>query len=142
VKEERAGGDDAVRPAFPDAPGAAAATLEVLTQESAARILEVHRRLLGLRRRESWLADADVTVREATLENTYAEIVLEPSSGAACATAADHLLRPLVLALNLGDEDRPAPGEVVEAVSGADMLDAIGPAAPGTVPAHGLAVVR
>src|SRR5699024_4034106 len=122
VKEDRAGGDDAVRPAFPDAPGAAAATLEVLKPESAARILEVHRRLLGLRRREPWLAAAYVTVREATLENTYAEIVLEPSGGAAGAAAADDPPGPLVLALNLGDEDRPAPGEVAEAVSGAVML--------------------
>ena len=34
------------------------------------------------------------------------------------------------------------PEEVLEAVSGADMLDAVGPAAEGTVPAHGIAVVR
>ena len=44
--------------------------------------------------------------------------------------------------LNLGDEARPAPGEVLEAVSGADMLDGVGPAAPGMVPAHGVAVMR
>ena len=42
------------------------------------------------------------------------------------------------------DVDPPvaAPGEVVESVSGADMLDGVGPAASDMVPAHGIAVVR
>ena len=44
--------------------------------------------------------------------------------------------------LNLGEEARPAPGEVIEALSGADLLDGVGPAAPDMVPAHGIAVVR
>ena len=136
VKEERAGGDDAVRPGFPADPAAAPSVLEVLKESAAPRILEVHRRLLGLRRREPWLADAAVSVRQDTLENTYAEVVLTPGAG----SPAD--ARPLVLALNLGEEDRPAPGEILEAVSGADMLDAVGPPAPGVVPAHGIAVCR
>ncbi|GAA1488732.1 alpha-amylase family glycosyl hydrolase [Brachybacterium sacelli] len=159
VKEERPGGDDAIRPAFPEAPAGVregpegtaeepAATddaadpgsspaprpLQVLDPEAAPRILEVHQRLLALRRREAWLAEAHVEVREGTLENAYAEIVLTPRDEAGT--------RPLTLVLNLGEEDRPAPGEVLEAVSGADMLDAAGPAAAGAVPAHGVAVVR
>ena len=78
-------------------------------------------------------------VDEDSLENTWAHIVLAPrdedgSDGEAPA--------PLTLVLNLGDEARPAPGEVLEAVSGADMLDGVGPAAPGMVPAHGVAVMR
>jgi cyclomaltodextrinase len=52
VKEDREGGDDAVRPAFPPAPqhpdGEAAATEEL------------HRRLIGVRRRNPWLADATI----------------------------------------------------------------------------------
>lgn len=168
IKEERAGGDDAVRPVFPASPEAVAAGaaypaglsnsesasgdsvsgsmpgstpgsapgLELLSARAAARIFEAHQRLLSLRRREPWLAQASVNVREESLENTYAEIVLHPS--------ADHGadVQPLVLALNLGDEDRSVPGEAVETVSGADMLDGVGPAAPGVVPAHGVAVLR
>lgn len=133
VKEERAGGDDAVRPAFPEDPERLAEELPTLKPEAAPRILEVHRRLIGLRRREPWLASAEVAVREDALENTYAEIELRPTAGEAA---------PLVLAVNLGEEARPAPGEVLEQVSGADMLDGVGPAAPGTVPAHGVAVTR
>ncbi|WP_193105157.1 alpha-amylase family glycosyl hydrolase [Brachybacterium sp. FME24] len=139
IKEERAGGDDAVRPSFPEDPAEAPHHLSVLSVDAAPRILEVHRRLLSLRRREPWLASARVEVREETLENTYAEIVLTPQDGAAQpagATAA------LTLVLNLGEDDRPAPGEVLEAVSGADMLDGVGPPASGVVPAHGIAVVR
>ncbi|MGO2047861.1 MAG: DUF3459 domain-containing protein, partial [Brachybacterium tyrofermentans] len=111
----------------------------VLRPEASPRILEVHQRLLSLRRREPWLAQASVAVREETLENTYAEIVLSPRGGGD-SDGGEH--SALTLVLNLGDEDRPAPGEVVESVSGADMLDAVGPAAPGVVPAHGIAVVR
>jgi cyclomaltodextrinase len=52
VKEDREGGDDVVRPAFPPAPerpdGEAAATEEL------------HRRLIGVRRRNPWLAGASV----------------------------------------------------------------------------------
>jgi glycosidase len=155
VKEERAGGDDAIRPWFPTDPTEVAAAAEsaaaaaepdapaaddgsplplsLLKAEAAPRILEAHRRLLGLRRREPWIADAAVTVREETLENTWAEIVLTPPGDEAT---------PLTLVLNLGEEDRPAPGDVLEQVSGADMLDGVGPAQEGTVPAHGIAVVR
>ncbi|MEE1650142.1 alpha-amylase family glycosyl hydrolase [Brachybacterium sp. J144] len=176
VKEDRPGGDDAVRPAFPAAPaalgadggdpadgsgahgddpagrsgaagadGAVAAPqgLALLSPGAAPRILEVHRRLFALRRREPWLATASVAVDEGTLTNTWAQITLTPS---AAATGADDAAgghpRALTLVLNLGDEDRPAPGNVLEAISGADMLDAVGPAAPRTVPAHGAAVVR
>src|SRR5699024_4710706 len=110
-------------------------------KESAApRILEVHRRLVAVRRRHSWLADASVVVRQASLENAYAELVLTPPADAGDAHAgdADAPVGPLVLAVNLSAEDRPVRG----AVSGADMLDAVGRPAPGVVPAHGLAVLR
>lgn len=143
VKEERAGGDDAVRPAFPDDPAAplpgpaedptAPHHLRVLRPEAAPRILEVHRRLLGRRRREGWLATAHVEVLEESLENTWAEILLRPAHGEGT---------PLRLVLNLGDAPRPAPGELLEAVDGAAMLDGVPAAGPGLVPAHGAALVR
>src|SRR5699024_4644154 len=160
LKEERAGGDDAIRPWFPGSPDevvAAAASadrtpggphhLTLLKPEAAERILEVHRRLLSLRRREAWLATASVRVDEGTLENTWAQIVLTPRAeadggGADGPGATEDAPAPLTLVLNLGDEPRPAPGEVLAAVSGADMLDGVAPAAPGQVPAHGIAVVR
>ncbi|UYG17493.1 alpha-amylase family glycosyl hydrolase [Brachybacterium huguangmaarense] len=160
VKEDRAGGDDAVRPVFPASPEAlldaavagdrarleaaagdpareahGAAVLSLLKPDAAPRILEVHRRLLGLRRREPWLADAAVTVDEGSLANEYAEIALTGTDG-------DGQERRLLLVLNLSDEDRGAPGEVLEAVRGANMIDGVGGAGDGTVPAHGVAVVR
>lgn len=168
VKEERPGGDDAIRPAFPGTPeevlaraeadgadtgaapetaaapsadpsgsGAAARAdtperLQLLSGQAAPRILEAHQRLLGRRRREGSLATATVQVREETLENTWAEIALHPADGAA----------PLRLVLNLGEEPRPAPGEILEVVDGAAMLDGVPAAGPGLVPAHGAALVR
>ena len=178
VKEEREGGDDAIRPWFPGSPDEVVAaheaadagdesprSLQLLAPAAAGRILEAHQRLLSLRRRERWLVTASVAVDEATLTNTWAQIVLTPTAGghdaganeldttadgepAAADRAADatdpsgERPAPLTLVLNLGDEALPAPGAVLEAVSGADMLDAVGPAAEGTVPAHGIAVVR
>jgi hypothetical protein len=52
VKEDRAGGDDAVRPALPagtEPPG-----------PEAAAVADLHRQLIGLRRRHPWLADAAI----------------------------------------------------------------------------------
>lgn len=50
VKEEREGGDDAVRPAFPDLPGELAPWGTI--------IYRAHQDLLGLRRRHPWLTTA------------------------------------------------------------------------------------
>lgn len=50
VKEERVGGDDAVRPAFPRTPPELSAL--------GAPVLRLHQGLIGLRRRHAWLADA------------------------------------------------------------------------------------
>src|SRR3954451_10311073 len=64
VKEDREGGDDAVRPAFPPTPerpeGEAAATEEL------------HRRLIGVRRRNAWLADATVEEPDALTNDVLA----------------------------------------------------------------------
>jgi cyclomaltodextrinase len=54
VKEDRAGGDDAVRPPFPSTP----AELSPLGRP----IFDLHRELLGLRRRHPWLHAARTTV--------------------------------------------------------------------------------
>ena len=59
VKEDRLGGDDAVRPALPADPAE-------LTGET--WLLDVHRELIGLRRRHPWLVRARVVVDD--LSNT------------------------------------------------------------------------
>ncbi|GAB7050793.1 alpha-amylase family protein [Catenuloplanes indicus] len=58
VKEDRAGGDDAVRPAFPGSPAELA--------PFGAEVLRTHQRLIGLRRRFPWLARAETTVAHVT----------------------------------------------------------------------------
>ena len=61
VKEERFGGDDQVRPVMPESP------------EELSRIgeptLRLHQRLIGLRRRHSWLHAARVTQEHLTNEH-------------------------------------------------------------------------
>jgi cyclomaltodextrinase len=52
VKEDRAGGDDAVRPALPGDPEP--------PDPAAAAIADLHRLLIGVRRRHAWLVDATV----------------------------------------------------------------------------------
>ncbi|MEV7757302.1 alpha-amylase family glycosyl hydrolase [Microbacterium sp. NPDC089180] len=86
VKEERLGGDDAVRPEFPASPDAV---------DGDARVLEAHRALIALRRRKPWLWRAHTDVVE--LANT--SIVLRT------ATADD----AVVVTLNIGDEPVSLP---------------------------------
>ncbi|HEX3813881.1 MAG TPA: alpha-amylase family protein, partial [Mycobacteriales bacterium] len=70
VKEDRAGGDDAVRPTFPaDGPGALA--------PDGWPVYRLHQRLIGLRRRHSWLHRARTTKLE--LSNT--RLVYETAAG-------------------------------------------------------------
>ena len=116
VKEDRAGGDDAVRPAMPDGPD------EV--PDARPEVTEVHRRVLGLRRRHPWLVDARVEATEVT--NTSAVLVATPR-----ATGSQE--QPLRLVLNLGDDALALPdGEVLEAGRPLDGR---------TLPPHSWAVV-
>ena len=105
VKEDRAGGDDAVRPELPaDGPaGLEGPDLEVE---------RVHRELLGLRRRHPWLHRARHEVR--SLSNT--QYVLE-----VVGDAQDRL----VVALNLDDEplDPGAVGDRLAADEASSALD-------------------
>ncbi len=64
LKEERLGGDDAVRPAFPDRPGQLAPWGQ--------GIHRIHQQLIGLRRRHPWLTTATTeTVEVANTRYTY-----------------------------------------------------------------------
>jgi cyclomaltodextrinase len=69
VKEERVGGDDAVRPEFPPTP-------DDLAPWGAA-VFRLHQDLIGLRRRHPWLHSASTTARGLT--NTAA--VLDTTDG-------------------------------------------------------------
>jgi cyclomaltodextrinase len=80
VKEERFGGDDAIRPAFPASPEDLPAT----------PVFALHQELIGLRRRHPWLHTATTT----TIELTNTHYVYDVAAG------DDHL----VVALNIGDE--------------------------------------
>jgi len=93
VKEDREGGDDAVRPAFPPAPQA--------PEGEAAATEELHRRLIAVRRRHPWLAGATIAEPDA-LGNELLAFRL---------TDGDHTL---AVVLNVGDEHEhvrlPRPG--------------------------------
>nr|WP_315268275.1 alpha-amylase family glycosyl hydrolase [Microbacterium lemovicicum] len=115
VKEERAGGDDAIRPEFPaDGPAAVSGSGE--------RVLRLHQELLGLRRRHPWLHRAR-TDEPRTLANEHLEIDVILGSDR------------LTVALNLGDETFPlTPGELLSADDGTRGM-------PGRLAPHGWAVV-
>jgi cyclomaltodextrinase / maltogenic alpha-amylase / neopullulanase len=89
VKEEREGGDDAVRPVFPATPGAPTP------------VFALHQALIGVRRRNAWLHRA--TTAAPTLATTHAVLV---------STDGEHRLS---VALNLADEpvSLPAAGELL-----------------------------
>lgn len=86
VKEQRLGGDDAVRPEFPADPG------EV---DADARILRAHQALIALRRRKAWLWRAHTDVIEVT--NTAVALRTAVGDDA------------VVVALNIGDEPVTLP---------------------------------
>ncbi|MBB3159446.1 glycosidase [Microbacterium proteolyticum] len=109
VKEDRLGGDDAVRPAFPAHSG---------DVEPDSRILQAHQALIALRRRKPWLWRAHTDVVEVS--NTA--VVLRTAVGDDA----------VVVALNIGDEPVSLPvadGSVLVAGEGAptDGRIALGP---------------
>lgn len=94
VKEERAGGDDAIRPEFPADPGE-------WPRNDAYR---VHQEVIAFRRRHPWLVGARTT--SVDLSNTAVLLVAEGPAG-----------KSARLALNLGDEAASVGGVRVEAHS-------------------------
>jgi len=119
VKEERLGGDDAVRPTFPPAPPA-----DPELDSAAREAMRTHQALIALRRQHPWLHRAHTDV--VHLDNT--SIVLRTATGDSAVVAA----------LNLGDAAVTVPsGGATHAVAGgADVRD-------GTVvlPPHGWVVL-
>ena len=90
IKEDRAGGDDEIRPAFPDTPAD--------LSPDGWPTYRLHQDLIGLRRRHAWLRRA----RTETVHVANQQLVFRTSNGA----------EALLAALNLGDEtvELPAPG--------------------------------
>jgi glycosidase len=88
VKEEREGGDDAIRPAFPDTPAG-------LSDEGLGHY-RLHQELIGIRRRHPWLlrARAEVgTLTNSAMTYTLADPQDDTDSG-----------RRMAVALNLADQ--------------------------------------
>jgi len=100
VKEERAGGDDAIRPEFPDRPQA--------PEGRAAGVLALHQRLIALRRRHPWLVDAVLEV--TAVENERLVYRLSRRDGGS---------ERLEVVLNLSEAQvAPAGGELIEGGTG------------------------
>jgi cyclomaltodextrinase / maltogenic alpha-amylase / neopullulanase len=121
VKEDRPGGDDAVRPAFPPTPSA--------IPPQARPVLDLHRRLVGLRRRHPWLHEA----RTEVLTCTNRTLVLRQHS------AADRLL--VALSVEDGEVSLPVPGAAAVLEGDAVVADAGGQGARVVLPPHGWAVL-
>ena len=120
VKEDRIGGDDDVRPELPDDP----ADLSPLGQP----VLDLHRRLIALRRRHAWLHSARTTVEHVTNDH----VVLVSRSGHDA----------LTVVLNVADAtcSLPSPG-VSHVLEGAADLAGEGAATTATLAPNGWAVL-
>jgi glycosidase len=119
VKEERVGGDDEIRPAYPASPA------ELPPDGWPA--YRLHQRLIGLRRRHPWLARARTTVEHLANETI------------AVRAAADEA--GILLLLNAGDTPFRFPVEV----TGLTVVETSDPDArpgdPAVVPGHGWTIL-
>jgi cyclomaltodextrinase / maltogenic alpha-amylase / neopullulanase len=125
VKQDRAGGDDAVRPAFPAGP-------ELLASEGWP-IYRLHQRLIGLRRRHPWLTIA--RIEKGTVANEQLSYRLIGPGGQA-----------LQVMLNIADDAFEFPVDNLAAVLVSDGPDgdadsAVPPGRILSVHAHGWTVV-
>jgi cyclomaltodextrinase len=119
LKEERFGGDDAIRPAYPGSPAELPASGDA--------VLALHQELIGLRRRHPWLHRGKSTMVELTnTQYVYA-------------VAAD--TERLVVALNLGDDalnvDGPPGSAAMQVLAGVADRTSDGV----SVPPHGWVVL-
>lgn len=120
VKEEREGGDDAVRPEFPAEPVAPDDM-----DASARHLLDVHRELLALRRRNPWLT----TARTDVVHVANTAMVLRTATGEA----------GVITALNLDDEPVTMPAADASSVVAGECELADGRL---TLPPRGWAVLE
>ncbi len=104
IKEDRVGGDDAIRPAFPATPADLASY--------GWPTYRLHQNLIGLRRRNSWLHNARTEIIELTNQRLCYD-----------ATDGTHRIRVL---LNVADTTTPAPPGKVLAGADTDLVPAHG----------------
>ena len=121
LKEERLGGDDAIRPAFPPEPAE--------LRPGGWDVYHLHTELIGLRRRNAWLHRA----RTETLTCTNTQLVYRSADGD----------QAVVVALNLDDAPAtlPVPG-ATGVLAGAGSLRDPGPGAHVDLPPHGWCVLH
>lgn len=118
VKEDRAGGDDAIRPPFPAAPADLGA--------SGRATYQLHQELISLRRQHSWLH----TARTQVVSLTNQQFVYNTSDGGHCLTVALNLAESEV-SHNLNGTER----RIIAGAAGADL-----DCGRLTVPPHGWAI--
>ena len=112
LKEDRAGGDDAIRPEFPEKPD----------EQADRTTYRLHQRLIGVRRRNAWLTRSQTKV--AHLKNK------------ALALRSGDARGQLLLLLNVGDEAYYFPVEVAGLVIAAQPEGSPLPEEPLLVPPH------
>lgn len=122
VKEDRAGGDDAVRPALPESVAA--------PDPEAEAVADLHRLLIGVRRRHPWLAGAHVEEPDV-LSNDVLAVRL--TAGA----------ETLAVVLNLGDApaDAGIPLAGATVLAGQAVLGVRGESTSVRVPPHDFALI-
>ena len=114
VKEDRVGGDDAVRPEFPDKPS------ELVDADWAT--YRLHQQLIGVRRRNAWLTRSRTKVAHLTNQ--------------ALALRSGDARGQLLLLLNIGDEAYRVPVEVAGLVIAAQSDPGHLPEDPLLLPPH------
>ncbi len=121
-KEERFGGDDAIRPMFPDRPEGLAPW--------GWPIYHLHRQLIEMRSRHPWL----------TRSKPHAAYVTNTAL-ALRATAADEQGRRISALLNIADEPHRFPVEMSDATVEVQSDDAVAEADLAVVPGHAWRVI-
>jgi cyclomaltodextrinase / maltogenic alpha-amylase / neopullulanase len=121
IKEERAGGDDEIRPGFPGGPDELAPT--------GWPIYRLHQDLIGLRRRHPWLHRAQTEMLHLASE----QMIYRVAAGEQC----------LVVALSLADDEvrHEVPGARQILAGPGTLAGAAGPEARVILPAHGWAIL-
>ena len=114
VKEQRAGGDDEIRPAFPASPAG--------LPPGGWPVYRLHQRLIGLRRRHPWLVRARTTVPHLTNQ----AIAVQAAAGEAA----------VLVLLNAGDEPFRFPVDVAGLTVAETPDPGARPGDPVLVPAH------
>ncbi|MHA7179297.1 alpha-amylase family glycosyl hydrolase [Arthrobacter sp. MDB2-24] len=119
IKEDRAGGDDDVRPLFPPAPG----SLSPVGRP----VFDVHQELIGVRRRHPWLHRARTQILQLSNEVLAYRVAAEGPDA-------------LVVALNLSSDAQPVPATgALSVLAGQAALDA--PSGRATLPPRAWAVL-